>query len=82
MSRAASLGTVGAAYAILPHTPGADAAWETLEGGSRATPCLRCIFEQAPPPGLNPTCDTAGVIGPAVSIVSNYQVAETLKILT
>ena len=39
-------------------------------------------FEQAPPPGLNPTCDTAGVIGPAVSIVSNYQVAETLKILT
>ena len=31
---------------------------------------------------MNPTCDTAGVIGPAVSIVSNYQVAETLKILT
>ena len=77
-----AVGTVGASYAILPHPPtegNADAgpAW-----GDRATPCLRCIFEQAPPPGLNPTCDTAGVIGPAVSIVSNYQVAETLKILT
>lgn len=77
-----AVGTVGASYAVLPHTPGNDAAWETLESGSRATPCLRCIFEQAPPPGLNPTCDTAGVIGPAVSIVSNYQVAEALKILT
>ena len=41
------------------------ARWEEV---GLATPCLRCIFEQAPPPGLNPTCDTAGVIGPAVSI--------------
>jgi adenylyltransferase/sulfurtransferase len=77
-----AVGTVGASYAILPHTPGNDAPWETDASGSRATPCLRCIFEQAPPPGLNPTCDTAGVIGPAVSIISNYQVAESLKILT
>ncbi|MEM6458702.1 MAG: ThiF family adenylyltransferase [Planctomycetota bacterium] len=74
-----AVGTVGAAYAILPHTEGGDSAWERA---GVATPCLRCIFEQAPPPGLNPTCDTAGVIGPAVSIVSNYQTAETLKILT
>lgn len=77
-----AVGTVGASYAVLPHTPGNDAPWETDPAGSRATPCLRCIFEQAPPPGLNPTCDTAGVIGPAVSIVSNYQVAEALKILS
>lgn len=80
-----AVGTVGASYAILPHTHGeADSSsgqtpWEKL---GKATPCLRCIFEQAPPPGVNPTCDTAGVIGPAVSIVSNYQVAEALKILT
>ncbi|NJN00601.1 MAG: thiazole biosynthesis adenylyltransferase ThiF [Aquincola sp.] len=77
-----AVGTVGASYAILPHTPGSDTAWETHAAGNKATPCLRCIFEQAPPPGLNPTCDTAGVIGPAVSIVSNYQVSEALKILT
>jgi len=74
-----AVGTVGASYPILPHTPGNDSAWEQA---GKATPCLRCIFEQAPPPGLNPTCDTAGVIGPAVSIVANYEVLETLKILT
>jgi len=74
-----AVGTVGASYAILPHTANGDSAWEKA---GIATPCLRCIFEQAPPPGLNPTCDTAGVIGPAVSIISNYQVAETLKVLT
>ena len=74
-----AVGTVGASYAILPHTASGDSPWEQA---GKATPCLRCIFEQAPPPGLNPTCDTAGVIGPAVSIISNYQVTESLKILT
>lgn len=77
-----AVGTVGASYAILPHTPASDSPWETHEAGSLATPCLRCIFEQAPPPGLNPTCDTAGVIGPAVSIVANFEVTEALKVLT
>ncbi len=74
-----AVGTVGAAYTVLPHTPAGDTEWEKA---GKATPCLRCIFEQAPPPGVNPTCDTAGVIGPAVSIVSNYQVSEALKVLT
>lgn len=74
-----AVGTVGMCYAILPHTPQGDRSWEKAQ---HATPCLRCIFEQAPPPGMNPTCDTAGVLGPVVSIVANYQVNETLKILT
>lgn len=77
-----AVGTVGATFAILPHTPGSSATWETAESGNGATPCLRCIFEQAPPPGLNPTCDTAGVLGPVVSIISNYQCIEALKVLT
>jgi molybdopterin/thiamine biosynthesis adenylyltransferase len=81
-----AVGTVGASYAVLPHTVAPGAPGETgetpWEKAGAATPCLRCIFEQAPPPGVNPTCDTAGVIGPAVSIVSNYQVAEALKILS
>lgn len=85
-----AVGTIGASYPILPHTTAAPASagadtplGETpWEQAGRATPCLRCIFEQAPPPGLNPTCDTAGVIGPAVSIIANFQVLETLKILT
>ena len=74
-----AVGTVGATYAILPHTPGNDSVWEKT---TTATPCLRCIFEEAPPPGLNPTCDTAGVLGPVVSIIANYQCVEVLKILT
>jgi molybdopterin/thiamine biosynthesis adenylyltransferase len=77
-----AVGTAGMAYAILPHTADGTAPWETLPGGSRATPCLRCLFEQAPPPGESPTCDTVGVIGPAVSIIANFQAAEALKILS
>lgn len=46
------------------------------------TPCLRCIFEEAPPAGSAPTCDTSGVIMPIIAIVASVQVAETLKLLT
>jgi adenylyltransferase/sulfurtransferase len=46
------------------------------------TPCLRCIFETMPPPGMNPTCDTAGVLGPTVSVVSSWQAMEAMKLLT
>lgn len=44
------------------------------------TPCLRCLFESAPPPGLTPTCDTAGVLASAPGVVANIQAAEALKI--
>jgi molybdopterin-synthase adenylyltransferase len=43
--------------------------------------CLRCVFESAPPAGVSPSCDTAGVIGPIVSVIAAMQVAEALKIL-
>jgi molybdopterin-synthase adenylyltransferase len=46
------------------------------------TACLRCVFENAPPAGVSPSCDTAGVIGPIVSVIAGMQVAEALKILT
>jgi len=46
------------------------------------TPCLRCIFETIPPPGMNPTCDTAGVLGPTVNLVASWQAMEALKLLT
>jgi len=77
----AAVGTSGMAMPILPHGDG-SAPWETAEGGSLATPCFRCLFDEAPPPGSTATCDTVGVIGPAVGIVANFEVAETLKILT
>src|SRR5436305_1645103 len=46
------------------------------------TPCLRCVFPEAPPAASAPTCDTAGVIMPIVSIVAAVQVSEALKLLT
>ena len=77
-----AVGTTGAAFAILPHTAEGDAPWEKNAGGSRATPCLRCLFEEAPPPGTTPTCDTVGVLASAVTTIASFQVAETLKVLT
>jgi adenylyltransferase/sulfurtransferase len=47
----------------------------------RETPCLRCVFEEAPPAASAPTCDTAGVIMPIINIVSAVQVAESLKLI-
>lgn len=46
------------------------------------TPCLRCIFEEMPSAGSAPTCDTAGVIAPIISMISAVQTTEALKILT
>src|SRR5262245_42565442 len=46
------------------------------------TPCLRCVFEAAPNPGEAGTCETAGVLGPIVSIIASFQAAEAFKILT
>lgn len=44
-------------------------------------PCLRCIFREPPPAGTLPTCDTAGVIGPAVGAVASMQSGLALRIL-
>jgi adenylyltransferase/sulfurtransferase len=46
------------------------------------TPCLRCVFPEAPPAASAPTCDTAGVIMPIINIVASVQVAEAFKLLT
>jgi molybdopterin-synthase adenylyltransferase len=46
------------------------------------TPCLRCVFPESPAPGDAPTCDTAGVLGPAVGLVSSIQAAEAIKFLS
>lgn len=77
----AAVGTTGTIFPVLPYSAG-DADWETQASGSLATPCLRCLFGEAPPPGASATCDTVGVMGSASAIVANFQVAETLKILT
>jgi molybdopterin-synthase adenylyltransferase len=62
----AAVGSYGVTMTIQPHQ----------------TPCLRCVFEEAPPAAGAPTCDTAGVIMPIISVISAVQVAEALKLLT
>ncbi|MFK2826927.1 ThiF family adenylyltransferase [Bacillus sp. B190/17] len=44
------------------------------------TPCLRCLWERGAV-GSGHTCDTAGIISPAVTHVVSYQVTEAMKIL-
>ena len=43
------------------------------------TPCYQCLLKAIPNTGM--TCDTVGIISPAVQIVAAYQVAEVLKLL-
>jgi adenylyltransferase/sulfurtransferase len=46
------------------------------------TPCLRCLIESAPPPGMTPTCETAGVLGPAVAVIASFEAIEAIKLLS
>jgi len=50
----------------------------TIRPGESA--CLRCVFPDAPSAGSAPTCDTAGVLGPTVDVISGLQVAEAMKL--
>jgi molybdopterin/thiamine biosynthesis adenylyltransferase len=43
-------------------------------------PCFRCLLS-APPAGMMPTCDTAGVVNAAPWITGSLEAAEALKIL-
>lgn len=45
------------------------------------TACLRCLMPHPPPPGSTETCDTAGVLGPAVNVIASLQAAVALRIL-
>jgi molybdopterin/thiamine biosynthesis adenylyltransferase len=47
----------------------------------RETACLRCVFQREPPPGTLPTCDTAGIISPIVSVIASIASAEAIKFL-
>lgn len=42
------------------------------------TPCLHCLLKTMPMTGL--TCDTVGIIAPAVQVVVSHQVTEALKL--
>jgi molybdopterin-synthase adenylyltransferase len=62
-------GCVGAEGQVLAVLPG-------------ETACLSCLIPEPPPAEAQPTCETAGVIGPIVSVVASLQSTEALKILS
>jgi molybdopterin/thiamine biosynthesis adenylyltransferase len=43
--------------------------------------CFRCIYPE-PPGGAQPTCETAGVLGPVTSLIASVQAMEGIKILS
>ena len=46
------------------------------------TPCLRCVVETSPPPGMAATCETAGVLSPTINVIASLQATEAIKIAT
>ncbi|MEX0717423.1 MAG: ThiF family adenylyltransferase [Planctomycetaceae bacterium] len=46
------------------------------------TACLRCLIEEVPAPGTTDTCDTAGVLGPAVNVIASLEAISAIKILS
>jgi adenylyltransferase/sulfurtransferase len=61
-------GAIGAEGRVLAVVPGASA-------------CLRCLVPEPPAPGTLPTCETAGVLGPAVLVVGAVQAMEAIRLL-
>jgi adenylyltransferase/sulfurtransferase len=61
-------GAIGAEGRVLAVRPG-------------VTACLRCLIPEPPAAGALPTCETAGIIGPAALVVGAVQAAETMKLL-
>jgi len=59
---------VGSGGLVLPILPGLG-------------PCLRCLFDQPPPAGSLETCDTAGVLLPAVGAIASLQAGLGLRLL-
>jgi sulfur-carrier protein adenylyltransferase/sulfurtransferase len=50
--------------------------------GASDGPCYRCLFPEPPPPGIIPSCSTAGVMGVLPGIIGSIQAAEVIKLIT
>ena len=45
------------------------------------TACLACVYP-SPPEGVQPTCESAGVLGPLTSLIASLQCAAAMKLLS
>jgi molybdopterin/thiamine biosynthesis adenylyltransferase len=45
------------------------------------TPCLRCVFPTPPAGNELPTCDSAGVLGPAAAVVASLEAIAAIQVL-
>lgn len=73
-------------WCVKSDTPWVHGACVGAEGRSMTivpgeTACFRCLVESAPPPGMSPTCETAGILASASTLVAAFQLAEAIKIL-
>jgi molybdopterin/thiamine biosynthesis adenylyltransferase len=48
-------------------------------GRGDGEPCYRCLYREAPPPGLVPSCSEGGVLGALAGTVGSLQAIEVLK---
>lgn len=48
-------------------------------GRGDSEPCYRCLYREAPPPGLVPSCSEGGVLGALAGAVGSLQAIEVLK---
>ena len=56
---------------------GQIATFKAYLGGDN--PCYRCLFREAPPPGLVPSCSEAGILGALAGTLGSFQATEVLK---
>lgn len=42
-------------------------------------PCLRCLYPEAPPEGLVPRCEQAGILGAVAGVMGTLQATEAIK---
>jgi adenylyltransferase/sulfurtransferase len=49
--------------------------------GAEGGPCYRCLYPEAPPEHLVPSCAEGGVLGVLAGIVGSFQATEALKLI-
>jgi adenylyltransferase/sulfurtransferase len=59
---------------------GAEGQSMTIIPGNTA--CLACLLPEPPPPGVTPTCDTAGILGPVIGVIGSIEACEAIKLLS